>query len=132
MIRRQPSSTRTDTLFPYTPLFRSRKWRWQASPVLYAERLTVPLRWWVQGTMLVASFWFAVAVAVPSVLAAALVALAFGLLVAAGFLSYGKAKVSVGEGELHAGRRSDERRGGNDRGGTCRSRWASGNKNEKN
>src|SRR3546814_7166127 len=81
-----------------------RKWRWQASPVLYAERLTVPLRWWVQGTMLVASFWFAVAVAVPSVLAAALVALAFGLLVAAGFLSYGKAKVSVGEGELHAGR----------------------------
>jgi hypothetical protein len=72
--------------------------------VLYAERLTVPLRWWVQGTMLVASFWFAVAVAVPSVLAAALVALAFGLLVAAGFLSYGKAKVSVGEGELHAGK----------------------------
>src|SRR3546814_8912858 len=27
MIRRQPRSTRTDTLFPYTTLFRSRKFR---------------------------------------------------------------------------------------------------------
>src|SRR3546814_18885230 len=26
MIRRPPSSTRTDTLFPYTTLFRSRRW----------------------------------------------------------------------------------------------------------
>src|SRR3546814_6717614 len=28
MIRRPPSSTRTDTLFPYTTLFRSRGWRY--------------------------------------------------------------------------------------------------------
>src|SRR3546814_14237067 len=27
MIRRPPRSTRTDTLFPYTTLFRSRNWR---------------------------------------------------------------------------------------------------------
>ena len=31
----------------------------------YAERLTVPLRWWVQGTMLVASLWLAVLAATP-------------------------------------------------------------------
>src|SRR3546814_14351283 len=31
MIRRPPRSTRTDTLFPYTTLFRSRRrrWRWR-------------------------------------------------------------------------------------------------------
>src|SRR3546814_2196384 len=28
MIRRPPRSTRTDTLFPYTTLFRSRLWDW--------------------------------------------------------------------------------------------------------
>src|SRR3546814_8208513 len=28
MIRRPPRSTRTDTLFPYTTLFRSRRFRW--------------------------------------------------------------------------------------------------------
>src|SRR3546814_9399961 len=28
MIRRPPRSTRTDTLFPYTTLFRSRSWSW--------------------------------------------------------------------------------------------------------
>jgi hypothetical protein len=72
--------------------------------VPYAERLTVPLRWWVQGTMLVASFWFAVAVATPSILGAALVAAAAGALLAAGFLAYGRARVSVGNGEFRAGR----------------------------
>ena len=34
-------------------------------PWTYAERLGVPLRWWVQGTMLVASLWLAVVVALP-------------------------------------------------------------------
>src|SRR3546814_5528704 len=29
MIRRPPRSTRTDTLFPYTTLFRSHQWRWK-------------------------------------------------------------------------------------------------------
>src|SRR3546814_1463869 len=32
MIRRQPRSTRTDTLFPYTTLFRSRKPAWRSRP----------------------------------------------------------------------------------------------------
>src|SRR3546814_4442790 len=34
MIRRPPRSTRTDTLFPYTTLFRSTYWGWRASDVL--------------------------------------------------------------------------------------------------
>ena len=42
-------------------LLRTRSW----------ERLSVPLRWWVQGTMLVASAWLAVAVATPPAVAAA-------------------------------------------------------------
>lgn len=33
---------------------------------VYAERLTVPLRWWAQGTMLVATFWLAAIVAFPA------------------------------------------------------------------
>src|SRR3546814_19598676 len=31
-IRRPPRSTRTDTLFPYTPLFRSARWRQMGVP----------------------------------------------------------------------------------------------------
>lgn len=72
--------------------------------VQYAERLTVPLRWWVQGTMLVATFWFAIAVAVPSVLAAALISAGFGAVVAAGFLVYGGTRVTVDDHELRVGR----------------------------
>src|SRR3546814_9674847 len=39
MIRRPPRSTRTDTLFPYTTLFRSRCWWWarRASPSGYVR-----------------------------------------------------------------------------------------------
>ncbi|MDN5894704.1 MAG: DUF3093 domain-containing protein [Nocardioides sp.] len=70
----------------------------------YAERLTVPLRWWVQGTMLVASLWLAVAVALPSALASALIALAGMALMTAAFLTYGSARVCVVDGELRAGR----------------------------
>jgi hypothetical protein len=71
--------------------------------VEYAERLSVPLRWWVQGTMLVATLWLAVVVAVP-VAVAAVVAVVSGGLLAAGFLAYGAARVEVGGGELRAGR----------------------------
>src|SRR3546814_3938591 len=35
MVRRPPRSTRTDTLFPYTPLFRS-PWRWPGTPTAAA------------------------------------------------------------------------------------------------
>ena len=76
---------------------------------MYAERLTVPLRWWVQGTMLVASLWLALVVAVPEPVAWAVTAVA--LTVTAVFLlGYGNARIVVapapdGEGaELRAGR----------------------------
>ena len=69
----------------------------------YRERLSVPLRWWVQGTMLVASLWIAVIVAVPGPLAWIVGALCLALM-AALFLSYGSAAVAVRDGELVAGR----------------------------
>jgi len=71
----------------------------------HAERLTVPLRWWAQGTMLVASFWLAVLAATPDheaiawVVTAAALALMVGL-----FLAYGSARVEVRDGHLRAGR----------------------------
>jgi len=71
----------------------------------HAERLTVPLRWWAQGTMLVASFWLAVLAATPDHewLAWAVTALAVAVMVAA-FVSYGSARVEVRDGHLRAGR----------------------------
>lgn len=69
----------------------------------YAERLNVPLRWWVQGTMMVATLWLAVVVAVP-VLVAGAIALVAGGVVTAGFLAYGAARLEVDAGEFRAGR----------------------------
>lgn len=69
----------------------------------YAERLFVPLRWWVQATMLVATFWLALVVAVPPVAAFGITA-AIAALVAVGFLRYGAMPVRVADGELRAGR----------------------------
>ena len=69
----------------------------------YDERLGVPLRWWVQGTMLVASLWLATVVALPGIGAWIVTALALGLLALA-FLSYGSARIRVAGGVLHAGR----------------------------
>jgi hypothetical protein len=69
----------------------------------YDERLGVPLRWWVQGTMMVASLWLATVVALPGVGAWIVTALALGLLAAA-FLSYGSARIRVSGGVLRAGR----------------------------
>src|SRR3546814_19741842 len=43
MIRRPPRSTRTDTLFPYTTLFRSRTLLCQAHPTA-VEKRHIPLR----------------------------------------------------------------------------------------
>jgi len=71
--------------------------------VEYAERLTVPLRWWVQGTMLVATLWLAVVVALPA-LAATAVTLVAGGLMALGFAWYGAARVAVQDGWFRAGR----------------------------
>jgi hypothetical protein len=67
------------------------------------ERLSVPFRWWVQGTMLVATFWLAFVVSTPALVAWS--ATAFLLLVMVGlFLGYGAPRVDVEGGWLHAGR----------------------------
>ena len=69
----------------------------------YHERLGVPLRWWVQGTMLVASLWLAVIVATPGAVAWTVAAVAM-LLMAAGLLAYGGVRVTVADGVFSAGR----------------------------
>jgi hypothetical protein len=69
----------------------------------YDERLGVPLRWWVQGVMLVATLWLALIVAVPGPVAWVCTGLAL-LLLALLLLSYGGARVSVVDGWLRAGR----------------------------
>lgn len=68
----------------------------------YAERLTVPLRWWVQSTMLVASLWLAVVVAVPGAAAWLVTAVAMTV-AAAALVSYGSAQITVVDGVLRAG-----------------------------
>ncbi|GAA4128900.1 DUF3093 domain-containing protein [Nocardioides fonticola] len=73
------------------------------APAAYRERLSVPIRWWAQGTMLIATLWLAVIVAVPATGAWIITAVAVGLM-AALFLSYGAATIAVADGELRAGR----------------------------
>jgi energy-coupling factor transporter transmembrane protein EcfT len=73
----------------------------------YRERLFVPLRWWVQGVMFVATLWLAMVVAVPGGWAWAVTAALLALLVLA-FAAYGSAIVEVVHdgrgGHLRAGR----------------------------
>jgi Protein of unknown function (DUF3093) len=69
----------------------------------YDERLGVPLRWWAQGVMLVASLWLALVVALPGPVAWVCSGLALALL-AALLMSYGSARVSVRDGWFRAGR----------------------------
>ncbi len=69
----------------------------------YSERLGVPLRWWVQGTMLVATLWLALVVALPGLIAWGVTALFLALLAAA-LVSYGNARIVVEDGALRAGR----------------------------
>jgi len=70
--------------------------------VRFEEQLRVPLRWWVQATMFVASIWLAFVVALPAVVAwgaaAFLVLLVVGL-----FLGYGGARLRVGDDVFRAG-----------------------------
>jgi hypothetical protein len=76
----------------------------------YAERLGVPLRWWVQGVMLVATFWLALVVALPAVLAFAITGVLLLLLVLL-LVSYGGVRVAVSpDGWLRAGRARIEAR----------------------
>jgi hypothetical protein len=71
--------------------------------VEFAERLSVPLRWWVQGTMLVATLWLALVVAVPLYVAWTVTGIGLAVMVSL-FLSYGAARISVENEELRAGR----------------------------
>lgn len=69
----------------------------------YRERLGVPLRWWVQGTMLVASLWLACIVAVPEPIAWSVAGVAMALLVA-GLVAFGSARLEVSAAGFRAGR----------------------------
>ena len=69
----------------------------------YDERLRVPLRWWVQATMLLASLWLAMIVALPGSVAWGITAVFTGLMAAA-LVSYGSARISVRDGVLRVGR----------------------------
>jgi hypothetical protein len=68
----------------------------------YSERLHVPLRWWVQATMFLATFWIAFIVAMPAWMAWT----AAGTLAAATYTLFfwiGSVRVAVADGELRAG-----------------------------
>lgn len=73
------------------------------TPAPYGERLRVPLRWWVQATMFLATLWLAFIVSTPAWIAwtatAVLVAITYGM-----FVLIGSARIEVADGELHAGR----------------------------
>ncbi len=75
----------------------------RASTGSYQERLFVPLRWWVQATMLLASLWLAFIVAMPAAAAWAATALLV-LLTFGGFAWLGSARIEVRDGVLYAGR----------------------------
>lgn len=71
--------------------------------VTYRERLRVPLRWWFQGVLLVATFWLAMVVAIPDPLTWSITSAAMVLL-AVLLRTYGGARIVVDDGWLHAGR----------------------------
>jgi Protein of unknown function (DUF3093) len=75
----------------------------QAAPAEHHEQLSVPLRWWVQGTMLVATFWLAFVVSTPAIVAWSATAVLV-LAMTALFLGYGAPRIDVADGWLHAGR----------------------------
>jgi hypothetical protein len=75
-----------------------------ADPVVgHHERLSVPLRWWVQGTMLVATFWLAFVVSMPAAWAWTATGVLVMMMVLL-FWGYGSPRVEVEDGWLRAGR----------------------------
>lgn len=73
-----------------------------SGPVHYSERLHVPLRWWVQATMFLATLWIAFIVATPGWVAWTV----SGVLLAATYAMFvlvGSARIEVRDGELYAG-----------------------------
>jgi hypothetical protein len=70
--------------------------------IAYSERLHVPLRWWVQATMLLASLWLAFVVAMPAW--AAWSATGVVLVLTFGSMAwFGSVRVAVRDGTLYAG-----------------------------
>jgi hypothetical protein len=72
-------------------------------PDQYAERLGVPLRWWVQGVMLLATFWLAFVVAIPGAVPWLISGVLAALLVL-WLVGYGSVRLRVADGVFHAGR----------------------------
>lgn len=70
---------------------------------VYDERLAVPLRWWVQGVMFVATLWLAMVVAMPGSWAWSLTAAILALMALA-FGAYGSARIVISGGTFQAGR----------------------------
>src|SRR3546814_20916618 len=110
MIRRPPRSTRTDTLFPYTTLFRSR----QGGAAILGTAFLVksgiwPLSFWLSRTY---------AAAAPPVAALFAIMTKVGTYVILRLTSllFGNASRGVA--------RSEERRAGKEGVSTCRSRWS--------
>ncbi len=74
-----------------------------ASGTAYDERLHVPLRWWVQGAMFLATVWIAVILWVPAALAwtvTGVLVLLFALMM----MAYGGARVIVDGRTFTAGK----------------------------
>jgi hypothetical protein len=69
----------------------------------YDEMLHVPLRWWVQATMFLATLWLAFIVSIPTAAIAWSATAVLTAAVAALFLGYGSARVRLRDGELQAG-----------------------------
>ncbi|WP_125566027.1 DUF3093 domain-containing protein [Nocardioides baekrokdamisoli] len=69
----------------------------------YRERLSVPLRWWAQGVMFIATVFIAVFLWVPGVLAWTIIG-TIVLLFALAMQSYGSAAIEVRDGWLYAGK----------------------------
>src|SRR3546814_11422640 len=98
MLRRPPRSTRTDTLFPYTTLFRSSRLSWRHGCLYGGEDAVVP-RGGRRG-------WHRRDLERRSVVAG------------------GRARSKGARSADHDGGSSEERRGGKECVSTCRSRWS--------
>ncbi len=75
----------------------------------YDEQLTVPLRWWVLGALLVAVVWLTIGVAVPGTLPW-LVTAVVAVGVSSALWTYGGARVQLHGSVLRAGRARIESR----------------------
>src|SRR3546814_13532956 len=116
MIRRPPGSKRTDTLFPYTPLFRSGPWKDPDGFNVPQSRMfndSETLSLLVEGTRIHMGVPLAVIIAVIAFILLERTVLGFEIKVA------GLAPAAA----RHAGR-SEERRAGKECVSTCSYRWS--------